>query len=301
MSKNFFPLTNDLMFKILFVKEPELLISMLNSVLFPDGEHTIRNFKILNPELVGSSPNDKRSYLDIRAQDEDGKIFHVEIQVAHQSSFVKRSLYYLSGLIRDQLNRGSMYSDLKPVYQINIVDFDLIPSENFHSKFKFREESNPDIILTDDVEIHFLELCKFVKRDVRELRNNLEIWLYVLKHTSELEEEEMRILVDKTPDLSKAFTILEQYSNDPQKRNELEAKLKSDRDYAYDLAARFEAGELQGIQKGIEKGIKKGIEKGAEKEKLKSARKMLQKGMDVDTILEITGLSKKDLKDHGML
>ncbi|KWV22101.1 hypothetical protein LA733_3530 [Leptospira interrogans] len=281
----------------MFVKEPDLLISILNSVLFPDGEHTIRNIKILNPELVGSSPNDKRSYLDIRAQDEDGKIFHVEIQVAHQSSFVKRSLYYLSGLIRDQLNRGSMYSDLKPVYQINIVDFDLIPSENFHSKFKFREESNPDIILTDDVEIHFLELCKFVKRDVRELRNNLEIWLYVLKHTSELEEEEMRILVDKTPDLSKAFTILEQYSNDPQKRNELEAKLKSDRDYAYDLAARFEAGELQ----GIEKGIKKGIEKGAEKEKLKSARKMLQKGMDVDMILEITGLSKKDLKDHGML
>ncbi|WP_153017794.1 Rpn family recombination-promoting nuclease/putative transposase, partial [Leptospira sp. ZV016] len=156
MSKNFFPLTNDLMFKILFVKEPDLLISILNSVLFPDGEHTIRNIKILNPELVGSSPNDKRSYLDIRAQDEDGKIFHVEIQVAHQSSFVKRSLYYLSGLIRDQLNRGSMYSDLKPVYQINIVDFDLIPSENFHSKFKFREESNPDIILTDDVEIHFL-------------------------------------------------------------------------------------------------------------------------------------------------
>ncbi|EMO95401.1 hypothetical protein LEP1GSC109_0107, partial [Leptospira interrogans str. UI 13372] len=97
----------------------------------------------------------------------------------------------------------------------------------------------------------------------------------------------------KTPDLSKAFTILEQYSNDPEKRNELEAKLKSDRDYAYDLAARFEAGELQGIQKGIEKG--------AEKEKLKSARKMLQKGMDVDAILEITGLSKKDLKDHGML
>ncbi|WP_025183788.1 Rpn family recombination-promoting nuclease/putative transposase, partial [Leptospira kirschneri] len=138
---------------------------------------------------------------------------------------------------------------------------------------------------------------KFVKKDVRELRNNLEIWLYVLKHTSELEEEEMRILVDKTPDLSKAFTILEQYSNDPQKRNELEAKLKSDRDYAYDLAARFEAGELQ----GIEKGIKKGIEKGAEKEKLKFARKMLQKGMDVDMILEITGLSKKDLKDHGML
>ncbi len=90
---------------------------------------------------------------------------------------------------------------------------------------------------------------------------------------------------NKTPDLSKAFTILEQYSNDPQKHNELEAKLKSDRDYAYDLAARFEAGELQGIGK----------------EKLESARKMLEEGMRLDVILRITGLSKKDLKDHGML
>ncbi|EQA71104.1 hypothetical protein LEP1GSC059_1284 [Leptospira noguchii serovar Panama str. CZ214] len=34
----------------------------------------------------------------------------------------------------------------------------------------------------------------------------------------------MRNLVDKISDLSKAFTILEQYSNDLQKRNELEAK-----------------------------------------------------------------------------
>lgn len=95
-NSNFFPLTNDLMFKILFVKEPKLLISILNSVLFPEKEHQVREITILNPELSSSSPDEKRSYLDIRAKDENGKIFHVEVQVAHQSSFVKRSLYYLS-------------------------------------------------------------------------------------------------------------------------------------------------------------------------------------------------------------
>ncbi|EMI65068.1 hypothetical protein LEP1GSC073_1871 [Leptospira noguchii str. Cascata] len=47
------------------------------------------------------------------------------------------------------------------------------------------------------------------------------------------------------------------------------------------MAVRFEAGELQG--------------------KLKSARKILLKGMYVDTILEITSLSKKDLKDHSIM
>nr|WP_061219511.1 Rpn family recombination-promoting nuclease/putative transposase [Leptospira weilii] len=283
------------MFKTLFVKEPQLLISMLNSVIFANQEHWIREITILNPELTGPSAKDKRSYLDIRAQDETGRIFHVEIQVAHENSFVKRSLYYLSGLIRDQLKSGEGYSDLKAVYQVNIVDFNLIPSENYHSKFKFREESNPEITLTDELEIHYIELPKLTEDDhLRLLREGSDLyrWMYLFKHTSELTEEEMSILVDKTPDLSKAFTILEQYSNDPKKRKEIEEKLKSDRDYVYDLAARFEAGERQGIEKGIEKGeFKKALE---------AARKMLRKGIDLKTTLEVTGLTEKDLRDHGI-
>ncbi|EMJ97017.1 hypothetical protein LEP1GSC194_2874 [Leptospira alstonii serovar Sichuan str. 79601] len=212
----------------------------------------------------------------------------MEIQVAHENSFVKRGLYYLSGLIRDQLKSGEGYSDLKAVYQVNIVDFNLILSENYHSKFKFREESNPEITLTDELEIHFLELPKFLKLNVSELESDLESWLYVFKHTSELEEAEMSILVDKTPDLSKAFTILEQYSNDPKRRAEIEEKLKSDRDYVYDLAARFEAGERQGIEKGE---FKKALE---------DARKMLAEGIKLDVALRVTGLTEKDLRDHGI-
>nr|WP_061249866.1 Rpn family recombination-promoting nuclease/putative transposase [Leptospira alstonii] len=281
------------MFKTLFVKEPKLLISMLNSVIFTNKEHRIQEITILNPELTGTSRNDKRSYLDIRAKDETDRNFHVEIQVAHENSFVKRGLYYLSGLIRDQLKSGEGYSDLKAVYQVNIVDFNLILSENYHSKFKFREESNPEITLTDELEIHFLELPKFLKLNVSELESDLESWLYVFKHTSELEEAEMSILVDKTPDLSKAFTILEQYSNDPKRRAEIEEKLKSDRDYVYDLAARFEAGERQGIEKGIEQGeFKKALE---------AARKMLAEGIKLDVALRVTGLTEKELRDHGIL
>nr|WP_061235462.1 Rpn family recombination-promoting nuclease/putative transposase [Leptospira weilii] len=279
------------MFKTLFVKEPKLLISMLNSVIFATQEHWIRELTILNPELTGELPKDKRSYLDIRAKDETGRIFHVEIQVAHENSFVKRSLYYLSGLIRDQLKLGEGYSDLKAVYQVNIVDFNLIPRDNYHSKFKFREESNPEITLTDELEIHYIELPKLTEEDhLRLLREGSDLyrWMYVIKHTPELTEEEMSILVDKTPDLSKAFTILEQYSNDPKKRKEIEEKLKSDRDYVYDLAARFEAGERQGIEKGE---FKKALE---------AARKMLRKGIDLKTTLEVTGLTEKDLRDHGI-
>ncbi|MCR8647329.1 Rpn family recombination-promoting nuclease/putative transposase [Leptospira interrogans] len=51
----------------------------------------------------------------------------------------------------------------------------------------------------------------------------------------------------------------------------------------------------------ISEGMQRGIEQGIEKRKLEDASKMLSKGIDLKTVLEITGLSEKTLKDHGIL
>ncbi|EKR81686.1 Rpn family recombination-promoting nuclease/putative transposase [Leptospira interrogans] len=51
----------------------------------------------------------------------------------------------------------------------------------------------------------------------------------------------------------------------------------------------------------ISEGMQRGIEQGIEKGKLEDASKMLSKGIDLKTVLEITGLSEKTLKDHGIL
>ncbi|EQA71089.1 hypothetical protein [Leptospira noguchii] len=50
-----------------------------------------------------------------------------------------------------------------------------------------------------------------------------------------------------------------------------------------------------------EKLISEGIQQGIEKEKLETASKMFAKGIDLKTILEITGLTEKILKDHKIL
>uniref|UniRef100_UPI0009C0336F hypothetical protein n=1 Tax=Leptospira weilii TaxID=28184 RepID=UPI0009C0336F len=55
------------------------------------------------------------------------------------------------------------------------------------------------------------------------------------------------------------------------------------------------------ISEGMRQGIEKGIEKGIEQEKLETAGKMLKKGIDLNTILEITGLTEKTLKENGFL
>ena len=62
--------------------------------------------------------------------------------------------------------------------------------------------------------------------------------------------------------------------------------------------------EQHGYERGMEEGLKKGMKQGMEQGKLegekaanlRTAKKMKQKGMDVDDIAEITGLSPKEIE-----
>ncbi|WP_198245543.1 hypothetical protein [methane-oxidizing endosymbiont of Gigantopelta aegis] len=58
----------------------------------------------------------------------------------------------------------------------------------------------------------------------------------------------------------------------------------------------FVMGLEKGIEQGIEKGMEEGMEKGAKKQAYRVASKLLAKGMAVEDIIEITGLSMTEIK-----
>lgn len=58
----------------------------------------------------------------------------------------------------------------------------------------------------------------------------------------------------------------------------------------------MEKGMKQGMKQGLEKGMKQGMEKGLEQRSLEIARKMLAKGMDAASVMEITGLSAEQMQ-----
>ena len=98
----------------------------------------------------------------------------------------------------------------------------------------------------------------------------------------------------------------------PLEMREYEASKKAYRDIknSVDTAKRegiaegMEKGMKQGLEKGmeksmkqgIEKGMKQGMEKGLEQRSLEIARKMLAKGMDAASVMEITGLSAEQMQ-----
>ena len=62
-----------------------------------------------------------------------------------------------------------------------------------------------------------------------------------------------------------------------------------------DIKNSIDTAKREGKEEGLAEGMEKGIEKGMNQRSLEIARKMLAKGMDVATVMEITGLAESQL------
>ncbi len=89
----------------------ELLLSSakLRAVFGYTGNDKIVSVSMQNPNIDKKSINDKYSILDVRAKANDNTIVDIEIQIANNSDMVKRTIYYLSKLIEEQIFEGDDY------------------------------------------------------------------------------------------------------------------------------------------------------------------------------------------------
>mgnify|MGYP002676601912 CR=1 FL=1 len=78
----------------------------------------------------------------------------------------------------------------------------------------------------------------------------------------------------------------------PREQREYEASKMAYRD----IKNSIDTAKREGKEEGLAEGMEKGIEKGMNQRSLEIARKMLAKGMDVATVMEITGLAESQLK-----
>ena len=62
------------------------------------------------------------------------------------------------------------------------------------------------------------------------------------------------------------------------------------------LDDRYQKGMEEGMEKGRAEGIAEGIEEGMSQRSLEIARKMLAKGMDEASIMDMTGLTSEEIK-----
>ena len=82
----------------------------------------------------------------------------------------------------------------------------------------------------------------------------------------------------------------------PLEMREYEASKKAYRDIKNSVDTAKREGIAEGMEKGMKQCMEKGMKQGLEQRSLEIARKMLAKGMDAASVMEITGLSAEQMR-----
>ncbi|MEZ4524829.1 MAG: Rpn family recombination-promoting nuclease/putative transposase [Desulfobacterales bacterium] len=279
---------NDLVFKMLFTRNPDVLTDLINCVLNLSGPDRIVSVKILNPLVLPEEITKKFIVLDIRASDSSGREHDIEMQVRKYDSYPQRSLYYLCRMYSDQLKTGEDYSALRPVVGIHFLDYRQFEEETgFHYAFRLRDTRYPELVLTEDLSLHIFEFPG-IEKFMKERKNEpLFEWLRFLSHGHEEGGRDMREYAN--PVIHTAFDALENLSADAVTRQFAEMREKALKDETTLLNEYLRKGERIGFGKGIEKGI--------EKEKKEMVKILLAMGeLTVEKIAKIVRLSVEEIR-----
>ena len=202
----------------------------------------------LNVNLVKNYYDEKLGILDVRARTKSGINYNIEMQNVATDELSKRILSYWSRLYIGNLKRGNNYDILAKTIVILIVNDKMKSLENikkYHSKWNIREEDYNDIILTDDFEIHIIELEKYKEESIKQKDKN--VWLDFIM---EPESEGVMMAVKKDKVLKKAKEKWDEVISDEQMQ---------------DRALRLEIAELDkntALKHAEERGRNSGLAEG---------------------------------------
>ncbi|MDO4573907.1 MAG: Rpn family recombination-promoting nuclease/putative transposase [Planctomycetia bacterium] len=254
--------TMDVVFQYIFSSEgsEEGLLSFLNAVMVHSGKPLLREVTVLNPFNVRRFREDKELIMDIRAVDEMGRVFDVEMQSVNQLGFENRILYYWSRLYCTQIQKGEDYRELHPVVSIILMNFELFEKlPDLHNEFYIAAKANPELALTDDLQIHTFELSGKKLKQLPKLEELLQAWLDFFCHAEEKTENEMEVLLKKDRGLKRAYQKYHEFTRDDELREIAEAREKNERDRRGQMDYAHASGVKEGMEKGMEKGRAEGI------------------------------------------
>jgi predicted transposase/invertase (TIGR01784 family) len=255
------------------------LTAFLNAVLKRTGKNRIESVEILeDKDLPAPVVGGKAGKLDVLARLADGTKVDIEVQLANQYNMERRSLDYWAWHYAKGIGSGQNYSLLPAVIGINILDFGYIPLDEYHTSFHIYEDRHKDYMLTDALELHFLDMVKFRKWPEKDIANDgLQRWLaYFDKNSPAKLIEEVLGMDTAIQEMQKKIDWIQ---GDPAL---LRSYLK------YEKAASDEITRIYGAKKEGRKECRR-------EEKLAIAQKMKNRGLPIGQIAEDTGLSIGDI------
>ena len=272
----------DIVFKYLLGSREStpLLTDFINAVEKDSGFPEIEEVTIENPFNDKTYLDDKLSIIDVRARDKAGKWYNIEVQLQSQKHFPERILYYWAETYTQQLEEKNQYTRLNSVVSISLLNFNHFPDTiPWHSCFLLKEKDNPDLILTLDEVLHFIE----IKKCKDKTETDLARWVYVLTHLGEEEDQIMKVLSEKNKIFRDVKKRYDEFTADEHAR----AAARARKMFLLDQNTReYEARE---------EGLSEGESRGRKKNAIETATKLKDMGLEAEKISEATGLTEAEI------
>ena len=243
---------------------------------------------ILESESNQQFEIDKFNRVDLLVKNSNDDLVIVEIQNQNEYDYFHRMLYGTSKVITEYISVGEPYKNIKKVYSINIVYFDLGQGEDYvyHGKTNF-------------IGLHLSDSLKLSKKQTELLggktepfqifpeffvikvnnfddvaKNSLDQWVYYLKN-NEIKDD----FTARGMDEAKRLWLVDMLSDDDRKKYERHLE---------DL--RYSASMAWSMKVDAEERVKKS-------RSIEIAKELKSNGASIELIIKSTGLTKDEIKN----
>ena len=240
----------DLVFKKLFGSEEnkDILLSLINAIL-PISQQ-IAKITLKNPYNVSDYAEGKLSILDIKAEDENGRLFDIEMQIRGSDFYGRRTLYYWAKMYGSQLDyindfataneqiteieklaeleqKGKLgYSGLKKCMVMSLMDFNFFDDKEYHRFYTLKDgkthEQHKDL---DYLDLYFIELKKY-KGKLQNLNTTLERWITFLNNAHKYDNKTLPKELGEVKEIRKASQTLDAMYLDEKEKGYYESQQK---------------------------------------------------------------------------
>ena len=293
---------NDDAFKVvIFTPGNEELLAWMIGLMIPGKR--IRKLEFQPTEQHGLAISDKISNFDAVCTSETGEMFLVEMQCTPQDNYADRMLSYASFPIRmqmarkmDAIHKGKarpMDYSLLPIYVISVVNFEIAHEQEgtlehgLISRYGICSPKTGER-MTEALNFVYMELGRVQVKlgEARACKTTLEQLAYSLKYMKELAScpEEFT-----DPMFHRLFAASEFANLDIDTQFKVSEIMRTELDRIAENNYARKQGLKQGLQQGLEKGLKQGEIQG----KIELAGQLLKTGVDINTIVHASGLSKE--------
>lgn len=253
--------------------------------------------KMLESESNQEDEDDKQNRVDVLAEDDKGQLYLIEVQNESEVAYFQRMLFGTSKLVTEYINRGQNYDNIRKIYSVNIVYFNLGGGTDivYHGKTEFRGIHNNELLSlspfqkqkfqVDAVSDLYPEYYILKVNDFnRWSKVPLEQWIYFL-NTAEIPHDAT------APGLGEARQKLL-----------IDQMTSADREAYYRhldnvvvLRDNISTARGEGKMEGRAEGIKEGRAEGRAEAISQMVSKMKQGGMSLSQIAQFTGLSEEQI------